>query len=246
MCDFFSFVTEPDTYPNERFYFNWQQRQMDFEGADSHDHIISFYKLDDGKCNGYEYNPLTKKFIVDKQNSQIDDSVQAEEWVEKLDFKKIVEPLIIKPIVNPFELPKVKRVTQKQKQLLIEWIPVWDSVWSSVGSSVRDSVWSSVWSSVGSSVRDSVWSSVGLSVGSSVGSSVRDSVWSSVWSSVGDSVWDSVGAYISSFFDIEYGYDFTPAIKLWEAGLVPSFDGTTWRLHSGEGADVVYELLEAN
>ena len=210
MCDFFSFVTEPDTYPNERFYFNWQQRQMDFEGADSHDHIISFYKLDDGKCNGYEYNPLTKKFIVDKQNSQIDDSVQAEEWVEKLDFKKIVEPLIIKPIVNPFELPKVKRVTQKQKQLLIEWIPVWDSVWSSVGSSVRDSV------------------------------------WSSVWSSVGDSVWDSVGAYISSFFDIEYGYDFTPAIKLWEAGLVPSFDGTTWRLHSGEGADVVYELLEAN
>ena len=222
MCDFFSFVTEPDTYPNERFYFNWQQRQMDFEGADSHDHIISFYKLDDGKCNGYEYNPLTKKFIVDKQNSQIDDSVQAEEWVEKLDFKKIVEPLIIKPIVNPFELPKVKRVTQKQKQLLIEWIPVWDSVWSSVGSSVRDSVWSSVWSSVG------------------------DSVWDSVWDSVGDSVWDSVGAYISSFFDIEYGYDFTPAIKLWEAGLVPSFDGTTWRLHSGEGADVVYELLEAN
>ena len=70
--------------------------------------------------------------------------------------------------------------------------------------------------------------------------------WGSVWDSVGDSVWDSVGAYISSFFDIEYGYDFTPAIKLWEAGLVPSFDGTTWRLHSGEGADVVYELLEAN
>ena len=74
------------------------------------------------------------------------------------------------------------------------------------------------------------------SVRDSVGASVRDSVWASV----GDSVWASVWAYISSFFDIQYKYDFSPAIKLWERGLVPSFDGTTWRLHSGENAEVVY------
>jgi hypothetical protein len=31
-------------------------------------------------------------------------------------------------------------------------------------------------------------------------------------------------------------------MKLWEAGLVPSFDGKVWRLHSGKSADIVYEL----
>ena len=71
--------------------------------------------------------------------------------------------------------------------------------------------------------------------------SVRASVWDSVRDSVWASVWDSVRAYFSSFFAINYEYDFSSAVKLWEAGLVPSFDGTTWRLHSGESADVVYE-----
>ena len=66
-----------------------------------------------------------------------------------------------------------------------------------------------------------------------------DSVWASVRASVWASVWDSVGAYISSFFDIEYQYDFTPCIGLWERGFVPSFDGKTWRLHGKKG--IVYE-----
>ena len=210
MCKFFSFVTEPDGHPNEKFYFNWKQRQKDFAGADSHDHIISFYKLKDGKCNSYEYNPLTKEFEVDQQNSETDDRVQAHEWVEKLNWKKIVEPLDIKPIINPLDLPKVRRVTKQHKAWLKEWASVWDSVWDSVGDSVRDSV----------------------------GDSVRDSV--------GDSVWDSVRAYVSSFIDVKYKYDFTSGVHLWESGIVPSFDGTTWRLHSGKKADVVYEINKAD
>ncbi len=75
--------------------------------------------------------------------------------------------------------------------------------------------------------------------------SVRDSVGASVWNSVGDSVWDSVwnsvGAYVSTFFAIDHKHDYSSAMKLWEAGLVPSFDGTMWRLHSGTNADIVYE-----
>jgi hypothetical protein len=59
---------------------------------------------------------------------------------------------------------------------------------------------------------------------------------------VRDSVWDSVWAYISSFFNIKYEYDFSPCVELWEQGLVPTFDGTTWRLHSGKKAKVVYEI----
>ena len=82
------------------------------------------------------------------------------------------------------------------------------------------------------SVRDSVWASVG------------DSVWASVRASVWDSVGDSVWAYISSFFDVKYGYDFSSNNKLWESGFIPSFDGKAWRLHSGKNAKIVFEITE--
>jgi len=222
MCKFFSFNTEPEYHGGQRFYFDWDMRKADLKvEADSHSTIAKHFGLNEDKCNKYEYNPLTGEFIVDQVNSEVDDSIQAEEWVRKLDFKKVVEPLIIKPIVNPLKLPKVKSVTEEQIEWLIQWASVRDSVMASVKASVKASVWVSVWDSVRDSVVASVWDSV------------RDSVW--------DSVGDSVGAYISTFFAIKYDHDFTPCVKLWEAGLVPSFDGTTWRLHSGWKAKVVYE-----
>ena len=36
-------------------------------------------------------------------------------------------------------------------------------------------------------------------------------------------------------------YPFQSCVDLWKAGFVPSFDGSAWRLHTGEMADVVYE-----
>jgi len=95
-----------------------------------------------------------------------------------------------------------------------------------VGDSVRDRVMASVRASVMASVRDSVWDSV------------RDSVRASVW----NSVWDSVRAYESSFYNIaKWKYidhkkgqnPFQPCIDLWHKGLVPSYDGEYWRLHTG-------------
>ena len=237
MCNFFSFTRDEF---GKNYYFDWNQRvKMEHVGVDSHDHIISFYKLDPDKVNCFEYNPLTGVFTVDKINT-IDNSVLAEEWVRTVDFKRIVEPLIIKEIVNPLT-GKPKKVTKRHKDLLKKW----DSVRASVWASVRDSVWDSVWASVRDSVRASVWDSVGASVRASVGASVRASVGASVWDSVGASVRDSVRAsvwaYISTFFDIEYKIDLSPAIELWNAGLIPSFDSKTWRLHSGEKAEIVYE-----
>ena len=35
-----------------------------------------------------------------------------------------------------------------------------------------------------------------------------------------------------------------PLIKLWKQGLVPSFDGTTWRLHSGKKAKIIFEITK--
>jgi len=231
MCKFFSFVTEPENHGGQRFYFDWDYRKDNLsDGNDSHSTICEHFKLKEDVCNKYEYNPLLFTFEVDQINSQVDDRIQAEDWVRKLDFKKVVEPLIIKPIVSPFELPVVDEPTKAQIALLKKWASVGDSVgasvWASVGASVRDSVRDSV----GASVRDSVWDSVWDSVGASVG----DSVW--------DSVWASVGAYASGYFNIKYSHDFSANNKLWEYGLVPSFDGTTWRLHSGKDAKIVYEI----
>jgi hypothetical protein len=142
-----------------------------------------------------------------------------------------------------------------------DWDSVWDSVgdsvWASVGASVRASVWTSVRASVGDSVWASVWDSVRASVGASVRASIRASFRDSVGDSVGDSVWasvwDSVWAYTGSFFSMPRNdwiytekiktdeYPFLPLVKLWEMGLVPSFDGKTWRLHGGPNATVLWK-----
>ena len=147
-------------------------------------------------------------------------------WMKKLD--KI---LVRKQIVHPFKIEPPKEITKQHINMLRKWASVWDSV----RDSVRDSVGDSVRDSVGDSVRDSV----------------RDSVGASVWDSVGASVWDSVGAYVGSFFILPVWkyikhprgkYPFAPCVQLWERGLVPSFDGKTWRLHGGPKAVILFEI----
>jgi len=147
--------------------------------------------------------------------------------------------------VNPLLLPTKKMSNDKLLVLLKDWDSVWNSVRDSV---VRASVWDSVWASVRDSV---VWDSMRDSVGASVvwDSVVRDSVRDSmVWDSVRDSVRDSVWAYIGGLFPNikEWKYaeklgsdPWRPLLTLWYAGYVPSFDGTTWRLHTGKKARVV-------
>lgn len=199
MCQFFSFCTEPEGHGGKRYYFDWTYRAAHLadDNMDSHSFICKHYELNEDVCNKYEFNPLTKVFNMDMINSPVDDRIQAEDWVNRLDFKRVIDPLIIKPIVNPLELP-LAEVTEQDKQDLKLWASVGDSVWASVGASVE--------------------------------------------ASVGASVVASVGAYISTFFAIEYEYDLSPAIRLWERGIVASFDGSTWRLHSGKDAQVIYQI----
>jgi len=240
MCNFFSFVSDPSKPIPERFmYMDWPTRQkiiakeLNYE-TDSHTSVADFFgykgKAEDS-LNKYEYNPLLGKFQVDQINNKIDDSAEAKKWVHELDFKKVVAPLIIKPIVHPFEIAPPE-ITPEILELLRQWASVRASVRASVWTSVRALVWDSVWASV--------WDSVWASVWASVRASVRASVWASVWDSVGDSVRDSVGAYTSSFFEIKYEHDFSPVVALWEMGLVPSYDGKAWRLHGGKGAAALW------
>ena len=155
MCNLFSFVTDPINHPASYFYFDWEYRKANLEedNADSHSHICKKFNLREDVCNKYEYYPLTKAFIVDQINSEQDDSEAAEKWANRLDFKTVVEPLIVKPIVNSLKLPKVEKPTDEQIGWLKEWISVWDSVMASV--------WASVWASVGASVVDSVRAYIG-------------------------------------------------------------------------------------
>ena len=137
--------------------------------------------------------------------------------------------------VNPLLLPKAT-VTDADIELLKQWISYFDSLWYRVRYSVRNSV-------VRDSVENSVWDSV------------RYSVWNSVGYSVGYSVENSVWAYIGSLFlninkwkyknHVHSQYPFQSAVNLWYRGLLPSFDGKIWILHSGEKAEVVWEEPEA-
>ena len=152
MCKFFSFDTDAK---GNYFYFNWQKRQELLKGnpdnynPDSHTSIATFHgfrsELEDG-LNKYEYNPLNKLFTIDKINVN-NDAIDAEKWVRQLDFKSIIEPLIIKPIIHPLKIT-APAVDMHVINLLINWDSVGDSVWDSVRATVGDSVRDSVWDSV--------------------------------------------------------------------------------------------------
>jgi hypothetical protein len=149
-------------------------------------------------------------------------------------------------VCNPLNPLKVvaPKVGPEVLKLLQNWASVWDSVRGSVWGSVRDSVWASVWDSVRDSVR----------------ASVRDSVWASVWdsvrASVRDSVWASEYAYLGSLFPkikewrgVQHAvgvYPFQACVDLLRMGLIPSFDGKTWRLHGGAKAKVLFEISKAD
>ena len=248
MCKFFSLVSDGN---GKIMYFDWEIRkkilakELNYE-HDSHTSIADYfgYKAEkEDTLNKYEYNPLTKEFKIDQLNT-VDDSLKVKEFCLNLDFKTIVPQLIIKPIVNPLSIT-VNKITIEDLKLLKQW----DSVRDSVGYSVRDSVGALVRDSIGDSVRDSIGDSVGTSVRDSVGDSVGTSVWTSVWTSVResvwtsvrDSVWTSIWAYASTFVDIKYNHAFTSINKLWERGIVPSYDGKIWRLHTGMKADIIMQ-----
>jgi len=248
MCQFFSCVSDGK---GKVLYFDATLREKIKKGEirynpDSHTSIADYFgykgKKEDS-LNKYEYNPLTGKFVIDQINTT-DDSKKVEQFCLKLNFQTVVPELIIQPIFYPFKYKKRKRVCQ----IDIELLKKWDSVRNSVG----DSVWDSVWDSVGYSVWDSVGDIAWDSVRNSVWDSVWDSVGDSTWDSVRNSVWDSVVAYASSFFNLSkwkyFKYKkgvnpFKPCVDLWHRGIVPSFDGKTWRLHGYEGK-ILKEITE--
>ena len=207
-------------------------------GVDSHDEILKQYGIRDQNVEPdelefarVEVTPDNGDYLFpDRWTLRVDERIKPKwftasyelfvmdehkGWTAELD-----RVLIRKKIINPLSL-ECKSVTEDDVALLRVW------------AFVRDSVGASVWDSVVDSVR----------------ASVGDSVWDSVRDSVVDSVW----GYIGSFFSLPKEkwlncqnvpfkkYPFESVVELWERGLVPSFDGTTWRLHGGKNAAVLWE-----
>ena len=163
MCKFFSCTSNGK---GKLKYFTWEQRKQILNNefkigsnliteADSHSSILEYEKHKIGyigdigiKRNKYEYNPITKKFIIDQINTK-DDSEIIKKKCMNLDFSKIVEPLIIHGMINPFKDKSVIKIYKKNILLLKKWASVrdsvWDYVWASFRASVRASVWDSVW-----------------------------------------------------------------------------------------------------
>jgi hypothetical protein len=238
-------------------------------GTDSHDELLKSAKIPDDSrdpktitfCrveispenNQYGYrdylNPDARyKFKVDMDfiPAWWTEDHEKMAWLAFQKWKKQLDAVLVrKSIVYPFSTI-APEITDEHIQLLKEWASVRDSMWASVGASVGASVRASMWASVG----DSVWDSVRDSMWASVG----DSVWASVGASMWSIVRDSERAYIGSFCILPRSawkytenieteeYPFQCLATLWEQGLVPSFDGKTWRLHGGKGAKILYEI----
>ena len=238
MCEFYSFLTDEK---GNRYAMNHQSR-LDIRNdksdlrEDSHASIAELWHIDEDKCNKYEFNPLTKELVLDMQNLNFNDKelISIDELLEEV--KEAVPELIIKPIISPLKDIKFEGEATDE---IIELVKEWSKVRDSVRDAVRDSVKYSIGYAVRHSVGHSVWNSVTDFVRDSVEYSVVDSVWDYVCYSGRSSASDFVCAYVSSFFNINYSYDFSSSIKLWNMGLVPSFDGKTWRLHSYKG--IVWE-----
>jgi len=155
--------------------------------------------------------------------------------------------------VNPLT-GEAKEVTDKEIELLKEWISIFNSIRDSIHDSIHDSIYDSIrdpdifdsiFNSIFNSIHDSIHDSILFSI------YIRDSIHDSIFNSIRDSIRDSIYTYISSLFlnirtwkyiDHDEGINpFQPGIDLWKSGFVPSFDGANWRLHSGNGK-IVYEM----
>ena len=72
------------------------------------------------------------------------------------------------------------------------------------------------------------------------------SISDSVWASVLDSIWAYIGSLFPNIEKWKYvdryrnQYPFQSCADLWHRGIVPSFDGKLWRLHSGENAKIIW------
>lgn len=228
MCKFFSFVTEPDGHPNERFYFDWNYRKKHYldDGHDSHSHICHYYRLNEDRCNKYEYFPFAEYLNIDQQNSHIDDRVQVESWIKTFDLRRVVKPLIIKPYINPVQI-KPPPITQEIVDLLKKWIDIFpESFYTSTAFCAYVSKETGVTHTISSNIVANIIS-------------YYHNIWSMHLAGLLLNHFNyytysdrAFFTYACTFFDFSYPYDISSCNRLLEMGLLPIRDNAKWKLFS--------------
>lgn len=220
---------------------------------------VAFCRVEIIPRNNDYFNPDIWMFNIDQNPIPVwmeEDHEQAcwkAFWKWKENFEKI---LIKKQIINPFEI-EPPEITDKHISLLKKWNSYRASIKNSIYNSNVASIWESteyrIWKSIGGSIRDSIWASISEIIDDSYYEYGRDfyknSVRISIYNFITSYAIYSVRAYAGSYFILtkeswEYmrkrritKYPYQSVVDLWEMGLVPSFDGKKWRLHSKNGIE---------
>lgn len=249
MCKFFGLVSDGKGKP---YYFDWNLRKKVLSGEletynpDSHTSIAEYFGFKgrkEDKLNKYEYNPFTKKLSIEQINGK-DDSKEIGHFCKTLNFKKIVRPLVIKPIIYPFDIEPPK-INKKHIELVLDWIGIRSNAIRNIWEQVTDTIDIKV----GETVRYIFGYNACVGAGDRIYSDIGDSIFSDPdivdisfrhVRHLRNSIFDSVSAYYATFFDIKYRYDLSPAQKLWNMGLIPAFDGDIWRLYGGKRTKVLW------
>jgi hypothetical protein len=156
--------------------------------------------------------------------------------------------------------------TQTDLDNLKAWVIAWEAV-TKTNQNVGSTIALTAWDKVGPCLWNDLYMNVeanyrkldvdcsGIAVCNSVAAYLGlDKLDQAMNDTVGDSVSDGQRALYTTYFtnitEWKYkngytsGNPYTPGAALWQQGLIPSFDGTTWYLGSGSSCKVVYAILE--
>ena len=131
--------------------------------------------------------------------------------------------------ISPLSLPARKTISIDEIKLLKSWAKVRiDSF-----TLMKNHVW------------DCVWCGIGVKIEEAIIDNFHPNITNQILST--KSVKDITLAYVFSLFPYDSSKEnpFQVGVDLWQAGLIPLYgaDGT-WRLHTGEKAEVIHEWKE--
>jgi len=259
MCQFFSFITDGMGNP---YYFNHEQRkERGFNNeCDSHSYIAEYFKPNkfdkrteraDDVVNKYEYNPFTKKFVIDQINI-LGDSKQAEKWIRKLDFS-IIEPRIDfnKSFKEPLEIKHGKEVSEFEINLLREWYQLgnllreplkWqlrDQLGYPLRGQLGDQLWVQLGDQLGDLLGDQLWKQIGDQLWDQLGYQFKDQLRNQLWGQL----YSFATTFVKDFkFKDKKQEDLVNCINsLWSYGLMPFKVGNKLCLYTLNTCEKIYE-----
>jgi len=152
--------------------------------------------------------------------------------------------------VNPFEI-KPPKINDSHIGLLGQWALIQDLIWDlnefSIKASILHTAVNVIDSSILYSLERIIYDEVWEPILRSVEAEAEDWIKVLLLNSIRYAVWAYIGSLFPNIKKWKYinhkpgVHPFQCAVTLWKQGLVPSFDGETWRLHGGEKARVLWE-----